>query len=103
MSRTIFAIPECAMISLMKNHERLKLARDTVRASNVGIGARVGICRRKALVSMVQLARALGYRSVGSIYQIESGAKMISAAELGLIAAELGVTIRALYPKGSVR
>lgn len=89
--------------AVMKNHERLKLARDTVRVSNVGIGSRVAICRRKALVSMEQLARALGYRSVGSIYQIESGKKMISAAELGLIAAELGCTIRALYPKGSVR
>jgi transcriptional regulator with XRE-family HTH domain len=87
----------------MKNHERLKLARDHSREVNAEIGERIAVARRKALVPRDKLAEALGYRSVASIYQIEDGTKTISAADLAAIAECFNCTVRSLYPKGSVR
>jgi transcriptional regulator with XRE-family HTH domain len=70
---------------------------------NVKIGARIRELRKAQSIAQAELARGIGYAQAQTVGYMESGQKLILAADLAQIANHLGVTVRALFPKGSVR
>lgn len=77
----------------------VKQARDL----NVFIGIELRRAREKSGHTQAQVAEVLGYRSPQPITRMEKGENMVSAADLARISRFLGVTVRSLFPRGSVR
>lgn len=70
---------------------------------NVEIGRRLRAVRLGFRQTQAEVAAALGYAGPTTIHYMECGAKVISAADLAVIAAHFNQTIRSMFPKGSVR
>lgn len=73
------------------------------RMFNLRIGEQIRRIREGNHVMQSDLSRSIGYASAHTVHYMESGRKLIMATDLAAIANYLGVTIRSLYPKGSVR
>lgn len=73
------------------------------RVLNAKIGGRIRDLRKASDVTQADLARGIGYAQANTISYMESGMKLILAADLARIAEHLGVTVRALFPRGSAR